>query len=105
MVCQSCGKEMVKIGELTKKEQEEFWFINEKINCAYQALNTDVIKDMKFSDGQVFEYFRAAYDSLAQAKFLHFVFFRDLKKRFDVGVDIFIDEISCEVFVHPSEEK
>lgn len=104
MVCQSCGKTMVKIGELTKKEQEEFWFINEKINCAYQALNADVIKNIEFTDGQVFEYFRAAYDALAQAKFLQFVFYRDLKKRLDVVVDIFIDELSCEVFVHPIEK-
>ena len=105
MVCQSCGKEMVKIGELTRNEQEEFWFINEKINCAYQALNTDVIKNIDFSDGQVLEYFRAAYDALAQARFLQFVFYRDLKKRFDVDADISIDELSCEVFVHPLEEK
>lgn len=104
MVCQKCNKEMVKIGELTKKEQEEFWFINEKINCAYQALNTDVIKNIEFTDGQVFEYFRAAYDALAQAKFLQFIFYRDLKKRLDVVVDIFVDELSCEVFVHPTEE-
>ena len=105
MVCQSCGKEMVKIGELTKKEQEDFWFINEKINCSYQALNSDVIKNIEFTDGQVFEYFRAAYDAMAQAKFLQHIFYRDLKKRLDVVVDIYIDELSCEIFVHPLEEK
>ena len=104
MTCAHCGKDMVKIGELTDKEKQDYWFSNEKINCAYQALNLDVIKDMQFTEGQVFEYFRMAYDALAQAKFLQYIFYYNLKKRLDITADIFIDELSCEVFMHPAEE-
>lgn len=103
MVCENCGKEMIKIGELTEQEQQDFFYVNEKLNCAYQAQKSDVLKEIKFSDGQVYEYFKACYDEMAEAEYLNFIFYRNLEKRLGVDTDIFIDNISFEVFVHPEE--
>lgn len=104
MICEDCGKEMIKIGELTDTEKKDFYYMNECINTSSQALNTDVLKEVEFSDGQVFEYFRAAFDAIAKARFFQFMFYRDLRKRLNVEADIFVDTISCEVFIHPIEK-
>lgn len=106
MVCENCGKEMIKVGVLTEEEQNDFIYVNEKFATVNQALNSEVLKDLEFTDGQVFEYFKACYDQLAQAKYLQFIFERDLKKRLDIaqGIQIFIDGLSNEVFIHPEEE-
>ena len=105
MTCEKCGKEMIKVGSLEEQEINDFIYINEKYNCVNQALSSNVISDMKFTDGQVFEYFKACYDQLAQAKYLHFIFERDLKKRLGVKTQMYIDFISYEVFIHPEEEE
>lgn len=107
MICDHCGKEMIKIGELTEEEHNDFIYINEKFATGNQALGTDILKDIKFKDGEVFEYFRACYDQLAQARYLLFIFERGLKKRLGVkqNTQIFIDGVSTEVFVHPEENE
>lgn len=107
MVCEHCGKEMVKVGVLTEGETNDFYFINEKFATANQALNTNVIKDIEFTDGQVFEYFKACYDQLAQARYLQFIFERGVKNRLNVPQDTFIviDGLSREVFTHPNCEE
>lgn len=107
MVCENCGKEMIKVGVLTEQEQTDFYFINEKYATATQALESDVIENMEFSDGQVFEYFKACYDQLAQAKYLQFIFERGIKNRVGVEQDvpITIDGLSFEVFIHPTDEE
>ena len=106
MVCEHCGKEMVKVGVLTEEEQQDFFFLNEKFANANQAMNMKVLKDLEFTDGQVYEYFRACYDQLAQAKYLQFIFERGLKKRLDVPQNVFIaiDGLSFDVFKHPDNE-
>jgi hypothetical protein len=107
MKCEHCGKEMIKVGILTEQEQNDWVYTNEKFNCASMALNNDVIKDIEFTDGQVFEYFKASYDQLAQANYLRFVFDRNLRKRLGVpNIDgnIIIDSTTWEVFQHPNEE-
>lgn len=105
MVCEECGKEMVKVGVLDEKEIDDFTYVNEKFNCASMAMNFDIIKDLEFTDGQVFEYFKAAYDQLAQANYLRYTFERDVKKRLNVKDRIFIDFISHEIFIHPTEKE
>ena len=97
---------MIKVGVLTEEEVNDFVYVNEKFATVNQALGTDILKDMEFKDGQVFEYFKACYDQLAQAKYLQFIFERDLKNRLEIaqGIPIFIDGISTEVFIHPDEE-
>lgn len=105
MVCEKCGKEMIKVGVLSETELQDLYFVNEQCNTAYQALNRDVINEMKFEDGQVFEYFRAAYEALAKGRFLSAMFHRDLKKRLNISKDVYIDEISGEVFIHPDGDE
>ena len=107
MVCQQCGVEMTKVGVLTDKEKDDLAYVNEKFNCAQMALSGGVIKDIKFDDNQVFEYFKASYDQLAEANFLRYVFNRDLKKRLgveDIDNNLFIDFVTGEVFQHPNVE-
>lgn len=109
MVCQNCGKEMIKVGVLTEEELNDFFFVNEKFATVNQALNTNILKDMEFEDGQVFEYFKACYDQLAQARYLQFIFERNLKKRLGLELTeyIIIEDKTFEVFTHPicKEEK
>lgn len=107
MKCENCGKEMVKVGTLTEEEQNDFFFVNEKFATVNQALNSDVLRDIKFADGQVFEYFKACYDQLAQAKYLQFIFERGIKNRLGVPLDVFIaiDGLSFDVFIHPTDEE
>ena len=107
MKCENCGKEMVKVGGLTEAETNDFFFVNEKFATVTQALNTNVLKDLEFTDGQVFEYFKACYDQLAQAKYLQYIFERDIKKRLGLEPNTFItiDGLSLEVFIHPTEEE
>lgn len=91
MVCRNCGKELEKIGELTEQEVNDFTLINSKDVTVYQALDPDTINKMKFTDGQVFEYFRAAFEAKATSEFLKYVFFKNLKKRLDVSGNIEIE--------------
>ena len=107
MVCEQCGKEMVKVGVLTEEEQNDFIYVNEKLNCAQMALNNDVIRDIEFKDNEVYEYFKASYEELAQANYLRYIFERNLKKRLGLNPmeNIAIDFISHEVFVHPKEQE
>lgn len=107
MVCAQCGKEMVKVGLLTEEERDDFFFVNEKFATANQALNLDVLKDLKFTEGQVFEYFKACYDQLAQAKYLQYVFERGVKARLEIPQNkmIIVDGLSLEVFIHPEQEE
>ena len=87
MVCKNCGKELIKVGELTENEIEELILINKKFVNANQALNPDVINKMEFSDNQVFEYFRAAYNNKAEAEFLNYIFLRKLSQRLNINTD------------------
>lgn len=103
MKCEQCGKDLIKVGILNEEETENYFFSNEKINCAYQALNMDVLKNMQFSDGQVFEYFRAAYDALASAKFLQYILNRDIKSRRNITEDIIIDPETLEIYIHQKD--
>ena len=84
MKCFRCGRELEQVGVLTDNEIEELVLINKKIENSNQALNLNTIRGMNFTEGQVFEYFRAVYDGKAQAEFLHFMFFRNLMKRLDL---------------------
>lgn len=108
MVCKNCGKELVKIGELTEKEIEELSLINKKIVNSNQQFDIETINQMNFTDGQVFEYFCAAYHNKAEAEFLNYIFFRNLKKRLNLtGKDFFIGDGSpdnFDIFTHKIEE-
>ena len=109
MNCPRCGRELVSIGKLTESEVKAFALINRKLVTVNQALNPETVKAMEFDDGKVFEYFRAVYDSKAQTEFLQFVFFRDLKKRYNLPMneEVFINTIDYdyEIFVHKPVSK
>ena len=72
-------------------------------------MNSDTLVQMDFADGQVYEYFRAVYDIKAQAEFLHYIFFRNLRKRLDLMTykgDVRIGDgpDNYDIFIHPFEE-
>ena len=107
MKCRNCGKELVKIGTLTEQESEEWMLINKKMNNAFQALDSKVINEMEFTEGQVFEYFRAAYHGKAEADFLYWLFARNLKKRLGLNtnapIDIFEENSEFNVYAHEGD--
>lgn len=107
MTCENCGKEMIKVGVLTEEEQNDFIYVNEKFATVNQALNSEVLKDLEFTDGQVFEYFKACYDQLAQARYLQFIFERGVKARLNIPKDtgFVLSEPELEVFIHPVDEE
>lgn len=107
MVCANCGKEMIKVGELTEQERNDWMFIKTKDNTTAQAMNPDTIKGMEFSDGQVYEYFKACFEARAESEFLKFTFFRDLRIRLNLmdEKDIWLndDTSGVGVYIHPEE--
>lgn len=81
MVCANCGKEMTLLGQLTEKESEDFQYVVVKESNINQALDTETINQMEFSESQVYEYFRAVFEARAEMEFLKFTFFKNLKLR------------------------
>ena len=105
MICKRCGKEMIKVGTLMEEEIADFFYINEKFGIVNQALNSEVLKDIEFTDGQVFEYFKSCYDQLAQARYLQFIFERNIKRRLGISEEVFIEieDVTYDIFIHPQE--
>lgn len=107
MKCENCGKEMIKAGALTKKEEQDWIFIKTKEDTISQALSPETIKGMEFKDGEVFEYFKACYEAKAESEFLRFLFFRDLKARLKIPANenMWLDDSTegIDVFVHPKD--
>ena len=87
MVCNKCGKEMIKVGELTEKETEDFQYVVVREDNVYQALDTKTINGMDFDEGQVFEYFQAVFQAKAEMEFLKYSFFKKLKIRLGINLD------------------
>lgn len=109
MKCPNCGKELIKVGTLTETEFEEWVLINKKYANSNQALNYETIREMEFTDGQVFEYFRAVFHGKAEAEFLNYIFTRNLRKRLNLGNDIPItigdNADNYDVYVHSTNDK
>lgn len=106
MTCKDCGQELTKVGELTEKETEDYIYLGECYSTAQQALNPDVINKMDFSEGQVFEYFKAVYDNMAKAKFLEHMLIKNLKKRLNMDSDIqlYMDESGKQsIYIHANK--
>ena len=107
MVCERCGAELIEVGTLTEKEKEDYVYVNEKFNCANMALDFKVLKDIEFNEGQVYEYFKASYEQLAEANYLRYMFEEGLRKR--LGIENFennivIDFVNNIVYKHPQVE-
>lgn len=107
MKCEKCGKEMIKVGELTDEEFQDLCYINNIIDTSNQALDVNTIKGMEFEEGQVFEYFRAVFDSKAKAAYLNYMFWENIMNRLNIhDRDIFVggdEPDGKELFVHPEE--
>lgn len=107
MKCEQCGKEMIKVGELSEKETHDWIFIKTKDDTASQALDSNTINGMQFKEGELFEYFKACFEAKAEAEFLRYVFFRDLRARFNISKteNIWLEEgnTAIEVYVHPQD--
>lgn len=107
MVCKNCGKELVKVGELTEKELEDCLYINNLCQTSIQALDIETIRGMEFDEGKVFEYFRAAFETRAKGEFLNYIFWRDLKKRLDINDNVELmlgdEPDSKEIYMHSQE--
>ena len=106
MKCEKCGKEMIKVGELTAIEYDDICYINNILSTSEQALDINTIKGMEFEEGQVFEYFRAAFESKAKAAYLNYIFWCGVADRLGIhDKTIFLgNELdSRELFIHPEE--
>ena len=100
MKCEHCGKELKEVGVLERDELQDWLRSGEMQDNAVQALKPEVIEKMKFSDGQVFEYFRACFDELAKANFLRYLIRRDLKNKYGFTDEFFVKPDTGKVYVH-----
>ena len=100
MKCENCGKELTKIGTLTEEELRNYIRLSEMYNNATQALKPDVIEGLKFTEGQVFEYFRAVFDEMAKASFLNWCLRRDLKQKYNFADEYYVDQNTGDVYSH-----
>lgn len=107
MKCAECGKEMISVGVLSEKEEQDWIFIKTKEDTTFQALNPQTIKSMDFKEGELLEYFKACYEAKAETEFLRYLFFRDLKARLHVPANenVWLDDVNSvvEVYVHPKD--
>lgn len=99
MKCPECGKVMAHAGVLSSKEEEDFLFAETKCRCAEQAISSAKDCAELFSDGQLYEYFKASCDELAEGLFLREVFFKKISQRLSIPKNK-IQIFEAEVFVH-----
>lgn len=86
MKCPNCGKELTVVADLTEDEISDFYYANNIRNTAQQALRNDSIDFSLFQkEGQVFEYFRAAYHEMATAEFLFYTLYSSLAKKYNIS--------------------
>lgn len=100
MKCPDCGKELKEVGVLTDEELLDFQHVREMTFNAQQALRSEVINKMNFTEGQVFEYFRAAFDEMAKASFLDYCIRQELKKKYKLDDSYFFDLTTGRIYLH-----
>lgn len=100
MKCECCGKELKKVGVLSSDEHKDYLRISEMYSNAQQALKPEVVNSMKFTEGQVFEYFRAAFDEMAKAAFLEYYFKKEITAKYKLDGQYFVKPDTGELYVH-----
>ena len=103
MKCPDCGKELLKVRDLTEDERNAFEYFVIKEDNANQAINSGI--DVNFKEGELYEYYKALYDQLAEARFLRTIFFRKIQEELNekpVKVPYIFEGA---LYVHPVETK
>lgn len=100
MKCRNCGKELKEIGILNEDELRDYIRISEMYNNATQALKPEVVNGFNFTEGQVFEYFRAGFDEMAKASFLSFCLMKDLRNKYKFTTECYVDQDTGKLYVH-----
>lgn len=98
MTCPDCGKELVELGELTEDEIHDLEYLQVQEQTIKNEFNNIKIND--FSDTQVYEFYRAKADMEALFNASHYLFFRNLAKRFELTGDWSIRIVNNKVCNH-----
>ena len=103
MKCPDCGKELKEVGVLTDDELKDYLHIQEKVLNAQQALKPDVIENYNFTEGQVLEYFKAAFNEMATANFLNYCLRKEIVAKHHVSNDFCIHPVTGNIYIHINE--
>lgn len=82
MNCPKCGRELIKIANLTKEEIQDYTYANQKVASAETAFDNakDICADM--NPEKAYVYFKAVFDELAEGKFLEYYFSKELENKY-----------------------
>lgn len=85
MKCNECGRELIKLGfHLTDVEEADLGLAMDKTRAAETALRPDVVNSYKFEDDKMlYAYFKAAFDELAEGRFLYALWEKGVRKAHD----------------------
>ena len=99
-----CGKNLIPTGIFLSKEDELDWQLAiEQEATATQAMAIATLNKLKFSDGEMYEYIRAASELLAKSKFLISRLLKKISTSYNIDDNFKI--INGEIFIHEAEVK
>ena len=96
--CTKCGGNLIEVPiDVTSQEVEDIMFILNKQHTAQLCIRPAAIDFSLFKEGQIYEYFKAAYDIYSEAEFLNEIWFRNMKIR--SGLEEF-EYVNEKLYVH-----
>ena len=101
MNCYFCGAELKELDvKLSEQEIEDMFFISNKEQVSQQALKMDSINPKDFSDGQIYEYFKAAFDNMAEVEFLKYMWIKNVRAKYNIPETEMFDFVNGKLYVH-----
>ena len=102
MNCFTCGKPLQELDiQLTDEEVEDKLFIVNKEEVCHHALRKDAVNLTEFRDGQVYEYYKAAFDGLAEVRFLTVMWDKKVREKYNLVGDF--DFINGKLYTYTHE--
>ena len=83
--CPDCGEELIDLGiEITPEEQLDITNAATKVNTANQVLDNKNIQINDLTPDQIYAFYKAACDSLAEGLFLKEIAFMNVFRKYNV---------------------
>ena len=109
MKCFDCGVELIKIGDVLPDEIADLNYYQSKMNSANDALNPEIVNKFSLSNKQMYDYFKSAFDSMAEGQFLFYTLLREVTDRINKenGTSYKYGELNINeygVYIHPAQK-